>query len=93
MSNNQQLTFGLSEVEMATLGVIASKILDYTLKSQPGGFKAGDTVLTGFEVRPLGIKTEEMDGQGILIMLAQGNAKNLLREAVTFVASPAQGPY
>lgn len=81
-----QTRFGLTEEEQATLAGLAKKVLEYTLNAQPPGYQAGDTVLAGFEVRPVGAAGAAGDN-GILVMLAQGDARKLLRDAVTSIAN------
>lgn len=77
------LRFGLTKEEQDTLASLARKVLAHTLQAQPPEYRDGDTVLAGFEVRPAG----EPQSNGILVMMAHGDAKKLLRDAVTHVAS------
>lgn len=86
MSN--QTRFGLTEEEQVTLASLAKKVLEHTLQAQPPEYRDGDTVLAGFEVRPVDA-TGNAGDNGILVMLAQGDARKLLRDAVTSIASKA----
>lgn len=78
--------FGLTKEEQGILANLAKKVLMHTLESQPAEYRSGDTVLTGFEVRPVS-SSGPLSNDGILIMMAHGDAKKLLRDAVTLVAS------
>lgn len=86
MPNNTR--FGLTEEEQVTLAALAKKVLEYTLQAQPAGYRDGDTVLAGFEVRPVDAIGNAGDN-GILVMMAQGEARKLLRDAVASIANRA----
>jgi hypothetical protein len=86
MSN--QTRFGLTEDEQVTLAALAKKVLEHTLQAQPPEYRDGDTVLAGFEVKPVDA-TGNAGDNGILVILAQGDARKLLREAVTSIANKA----
>ena len=86
MSN--QTRFGLTEDEQATLTALVKKVLEHTLQAQPPEYRDGDTVLAGFEVKPVDASGNAGDN-GILVMLAQGDARKLLRDAVTGFTSKA----
>jgi hypothetical protein len=81
MSNETR--FGLTKDEQDALATLARKVLNHTLEAQPPEYRDGDTVLAGFEVRPSG----DPEHGGILIMMAHGDAKKLLRDAVAHVAN------
>lgn len=82
---SSETRFGLTVEEQMTLANLAKKVLMHTLESQPTGYRSGDTVLAGFEVRPVG-SSGPLSNDGILIMMAHGDAKKLLRDAVSHVA-------
>ena len=86
MSN--QTRFGLTEDEQVTLAALAKKVLEHTLQAQPPEYRDVDTVLAGFEVKPVDA-TGNAGDNGILVILAQGDARKLLREAVTSIANKA----